>query len=146
MQEGEELEDAADAESCESNEASTVSGDNDGKCLTMLTLRCKCQLQGLTTYSLLSVSLDETSSNASCSAESQSKGLSTARESYRAASQVGGCIGGTRTPLQVQVWSLESVGWAELMAASSTVYSLCRCIFFLVLAAVGVLCGDWVWV
>ncbi|XP_006273953.3 polycomb group protein ASXL1 isoform X2 [Alligator mississippiensis] len=62
VQEGEELEDAADAESCESNEASTVSGDND-------------------------VSLDETSSNASCSAESQSKGLSTARESYRAASQ-----------------------------------------------------------
>lgn len=32
--EGEELEDTADAESCESNEASTVSGDNDGECLT----------------------------------------------------------------------------------------------------------------
>lgn len=32
MPEGEELEDTADAESCESNEASTVSGDNDGKC------------------------------------------------------------------------------------------------------------------
>ncbi|XP_067163918.1 polycomb group protein ASXL1 isoform X2 [Apteryx mantelli] len=60
--EGEELEDTADAESCESNEASTVSGDND-------------------------VSLDETSSNASCSTESQSKGPSTARESYRTASQ-----------------------------------------------------------
>ncbi|XP_074776725.1 polycomb group protein ASXL1 isoform X2 [Athene noctua] len=60
--EGEELEDTADAESCESNEASTVSGDND-------------------------VSLDETSSNASCSTESQSKGPAAARESYRAASQ-----------------------------------------------------------
>ncbi|XP_062445300.1 polycomb group protein ASXL1 isoform X1 [Rhea pennata] len=60
--EGEELEDTADAESCESNEASTVSGDND-------------------------VSLDETSSNASCSTEPQSKGPSTARESYRTASQ-----------------------------------------------------------
>ncbi|NWX52756.1 ASX protein, partial [Steatornis caripensis] len=60
--EGEELEDTADAESCESNEASTVSGDND-------------------------VSLDETSSNASCSTESQSKGPTTTRESYRAASQ-----------------------------------------------------------
>lgn len=59
--EGEELEDTADAESCGSNEASTVSGDND-------------------------VSLDETSSNASCSTESQSKGPAT-RESYRAASQ-----------------------------------------------------------
>ncbi|XP_074965143.1 polycomb group protein ASXL1 isoform X1 [Phalacrocorax aristotelis] len=60
--EGEELEDTADAESCESNEASTVSGDND-------------------------VSLDETSSNASCSTESQSKGHATTRESYRTASQ-----------------------------------------------------------
>ncbi|NXV20453.1 ASX protein, partial [Cepphus grylle] len=60
--EGEELEDTADAESCESNEASTVSGDND-------------------------VSLDDTSSNASCSTESQSKGPATARESYRTASQ-----------------------------------------------------------
>ncbi|XP_009693155.1 PREDICTED: putative Polycomb group protein ASXL1 [Cariama cristata] len=60
--EGEELEDTADAESCESNEASTVSGDND-------------------------VSLDETSSNASCSTESQSKGRATTREGYRAASQ-----------------------------------------------------------
>ncbi|NXO00435.1 ASX protein, partial [Rhinopomastus cyanomelas] len=60
--EGEELEDTADAESCESNEASTVSGDND-------------------------VSLDETSSNASCSTESQSKGPAAARESYRTASQ-----------------------------------------------------------
>ncbi|KAM6378487.1 polycomb group protein ASXL1 isoform 2-T2 [Pluvialis apricaria] len=60
--EGEELEDTADAESCESNEASTVSGDND-------------------------VSLDETSSNASCSTESQSRGPATARESYRTASQ-----------------------------------------------------------
>ncbi|NXL63486.1 ASX protein, partial [Chordeiles acutipennis] len=60
--EGEELEDTADAESCESNEASTVSGDND-------------------------VSLDETSSNASCSTESQSKGPATTRESCRAASQ-----------------------------------------------------------
>jgi len=36
--EGEELEDTADAESCESNEASTVSGDNDGKCLMTLIL------------------------------------------------------------------------------------------------------------
>lgn len=60
--EGDELEDTADAESCESNEASTVSGDND-------------------------VSLDETSSNASCSTESQSKASSTARESNRTASQ-----------------------------------------------------------
>ncbi|XP_048818615.1 polycomb group protein ASXL1 [Lagopus muta] len=60
--EGDELEDTADAESCESNETSTVSGDND-------------------------VSLDETSSNASCSTESQSKGPSTARESNRTASQ-----------------------------------------------------------
>ncbi|OPJ85009.1 putative Polycomb group protein ASXL1 [Patagioenas fasciata monilis] len=60
--EGEELEDTADAESSESNEASTVSGDND-------------------------VSLDETSSNASCSTEPQSKGPSAARESCRAAAQ-----------------------------------------------------------
>uniref|UniRef100_A0A8C9END5 ASXL transcriptional regulator 1 n=1 Tax=Pavo cristatus TaxID=9049 RepID=A0A8C9END5_PAVCR len=60
--EGDELEDTADAESCGSNETSTVSGDND-------------------------VSLDETSSNASCSTESQSKGPSTARESNRTASQ-----------------------------------------------------------
>ncbi|XP_021271922.1 putative Polycomb group protein ASXL1 [Numida meleagris] len=60
--EGDELEDTADAESCGSNETSTVSGDND-------------------------VSLDETSSNASCSTESQSKGPSTARESSRTASQ-----------------------------------------------------------
>ncbi|XP_065547924.1 polycomb group protein ASXL1 isoform X2 [Lathamus discolor] len=60
--EGEELEDTADAESCESNEASTVSGDND-------------------------VSLDETSSNASCSTESQSKGPATTRESHRTSSQ-----------------------------------------------------------
>uniref|UniRef100_A0A672TVP9 ASXL transcriptional regulator 1 n=2 Tax=Strigops habroptila TaxID=2489341 RepID=A0A672TVP9_STRHB len=60
--EGEELEDTADAESCESNEASTVSGDND-------------------------VSLDETSSNASCSTESQSKGPATTRESHRTTSQ-----------------------------------------------------------
>ncbi|NWW84972.1 ASX protein, partial [Rhynochetos jubatus] len=60
--EGEELEDTADAESCESNEASTVSGDND-------------------------VSLDETSSNASCSTESQSKGSVATRESHRTASQ-----------------------------------------------------------
>ncbi|XP_061297949.1 polycomb group protein ASXL1 isoform X1 [Pezoporus flaviventris] len=60
--EGEELEDTADAESCESNEASTVSGDND-------------------------VSLDETSSNASCSTESQSKGPAATRESPRSASQ-----------------------------------------------------------
>ncbi|NXG48881.1 ASX protein, partial [Psilopogon haemacephalus] len=57
--EGEELE---DAESCGSNEASTVSGDND-------------------------VSLDETSSNASCSTESQSKAPAATRESYRTASQ-----------------------------------------------------------
>ncbi|NXX41732.1 ASX protein, partial [Tricholaema leucomelas] len=60
--EGEEVEDAADAESCGSNEASTVSGDND-------------------------VSLDETSSNASCSTESQSKAPAATRESYRTASQ-----------------------------------------------------------
>uniref|UniRef100_K7F210 ASXL transcriptional regulator 1 n=1 Tax=Pelodiscus sinensis TaxID=13735 RepID=K7F210_PELSI len=60
--EGEELDDAVDAESCGSNEASTVSGDND-------------------------VSLDETSSNASCSTESQSKSLSASRESCRTASQ-----------------------------------------------------------
>lgn len=31
--EGEEPEDTADVESCGSNEASTVSGENDGKCL-----------------------------------------------------------------------------------------------------------------
>ncbi|XP_054994292.1 polycomb group protein ASXL1 [Sorex araneus] len=60
--EGEEPEDTADVESCGSNEASAVSGDND-------------------------VSLDETSSNASCSAESQSRPLSNPRDSYRASSQ-----------------------------------------------------------
>ncbi|KAM3839258.1 polycomb group protein ASXL1 isoform 3-T3 [Vipera latastei] len=59
--EGEELD---DAESSGSNEAaSTVSGDND-------------------------VSLDETSSNASCSTESQSKSTLSLRESTRTASQV----------------------------------------------------------
>lgn len=41
MPEGEELEDTADAESCGSNEASTVSGDNDGKCLVTLTLNSR---------------------------------------------------------------------------------------------------------
>lgn len=60
--EGEEPEDTADVESCESNETSTVSGEND-------------------------VSLDETSSNASCSTESQSRPLSNTRDSYRASSQ-----------------------------------------------------------
>nr|XP_005568725.2 polycomb group protein ASXL1 isoform X2 [Macaca fascicularis] len=60
--EGEEPEDTADVESCGSNEASTVSGEND-------------------------VSLDETSSNASCSTESQSRPLSNPRDSYRASSQ-----------------------------------------------------------
>ncbi|KAM5245506.1 polycomb group protein ASXL1 [Ctenodactylus gundi] len=60
--EGEEPEDSADVESCGSNEASTVSGEND-------------------------VSLDETSSNASCSAESQSRSLSGSRDSCRASSQ-----------------------------------------------------------
>ncbi|KAI5248001.1 Polycomb Group Protein Asxl1 [Manis pentadactyla] len=60
--EGEEPEDTADVESCGSNEASTVSGEND-------------------------VSLDETSSNASCSTESQSRPLSTSRDSYRASLQ-----------------------------------------------------------
>lgn len=35
------------------------------------------------------MSLDDTSSNASCSTESQSKGPATTRESYRTASQVG---------------------------------------------------------
>ncbi|XP_042319998.1 polycomb group protein ASXL1-like [Sceloporus undulatus] len=61
--EGEELDDAADAESSGSNEAaSTVSGDND-------------------------VSLDETSSNASCSTEPQSRSGSAVRESHRATSQ-----------------------------------------------------------
>uniref|UniRef100_A0A8C6QUG1 ASXL transcriptional regulator 1 n=1 Tax=Nannospalax galili TaxID=1026970 RepID=A0A8C6QUG1_NANGA len=59
---GEEPEDSADVESCGSNEASTVSGEND-------------------------VSLDETSSNASCSAESQSRSLSSPRDSCRASSQ-----------------------------------------------------------
>nr|XP_056700913.1 polycomb group protein ASXL1 [Euleptes europaea] len=58
--EGEELDDAA--ESSGSNEASTVSGDND-------------------------VSLDETSSNASCSTEPQSKSMPALRESHRVASQ-----------------------------------------------------------
>ncbi|XP_027630082.1 putative Polycomb group protein ASXL1 [Tupaia chinensis] len=60
--EGEEPEDTADVESCGSNEASTVSGEND-------------------------VSLDETSSNASCSTESQSRPLSSSRDSYRATAQ-----------------------------------------------------------
>ncbi|XP_061293226.1 polycomb group protein ASXL1 isoform X3 [Bos javanicus] len=60
--EGEEPEDTADVESCGSNEASTVSGEND-------------------------VSLDETSSNASCSTESQSRPLSNPRDSCRASSQ-----------------------------------------------------------
>ncbi|KAH0619325.1 hypothetical protein JD844_019332 [Phrynosoma platyrhinos] len=61
--EGEELDDAADAESSGSNEAaSTVSGDND-------------------------VSLDETSSNASCSTEPQSRSGSAVRESHRVTSQ-----------------------------------------------------------
>nr|KAF6470746.1 ASXL transcriptional regulator 1 [Molossus molossus] len=60
--EGEEPEDTADVESCGSNETSTVSGEND-------------------------VSLDETSSNASCSTESQSRPLSNPKDSYRASSQ-----------------------------------------------------------
>uniref|UniRef100_A0A8C3WBM7 ASXL transcriptional regulator 1 n=1 Tax=Catagonus wagneri TaxID=51154 RepID=A0A8C3WBM7_9CETA len=60
--EGEEPEDTADVESCGSNEASTVSGEND-------------------------VSLDETSSNASCSMESQSRPLANPRDSCRASSQ-----------------------------------------------------------
>ncbi|XP_006860832.1 PREDICTED: putative Polycomb group protein ASXL1 [Chrysochloris asiatica] len=60
--EGEEPEDRADVESCGSNEASTVSGEND-------------------------VSLDETSSNASCSTESQSRPLSNPRDSCRTSSQ-----------------------------------------------------------
>ncbi|KAM4842432.1 polycomb group protein ASXL1 isoform 2-T2 [Thomomys bottae] len=60
---GEEPEDSADVESCGSNEASTVSGEND-------------------------VSLDETSSNASCSADSQSRPLSNSRDSYKASPQV----------------------------------------------------------
>ncbi|XP_060983032.1 polycomb group protein ASXL1 isoform X3 [Dama dama] len=60
--EGEEPEDTADVESCGSNETSTVSGEND-------------------------VSLDETSSNASCSTESQSRSLSNPKDSYRASSQ-----------------------------------------------------------
>ncbi|XP_066868492.1 polycomb group protein ASXL1 isoform X1 [Kogia breviceps] len=60
--EGEEPEDTADVESCGSNEASTVSGEND-------------------------VSLDETSSNASCSTESQSRPHSNPRDGYRASSQ-----------------------------------------------------------
>lgn len=59
---GEEPEDSADVESCGSNETSTVSGEND-------------------------VSLDETSSNASCSTESQSRPLSNPRDSHRASSQ-----------------------------------------------------------
>ncbi|KAM6147737.1 polycomb group protein ASXL1 [Erethizon dorsatum] len=61
--EGEEPEDSADVESCGSNEASTVSGEND-------------------------VSLDETSSNASCSTESQNRPLSCPRDNSRASSQV----------------------------------------------------------
>lgn len=60
--EGEEPEDTADVESCGSNETSTVSGEND-------------------------VSLDETSSNASCSTESQSRPVSNPKDSYRASSQ-----------------------------------------------------------
>ncbi|CAH6777060.1 Asxl1 [Phodopus roborovskii] len=59
---GEEPEDSADVESCGSNETSTVSGEND-------------------------VSLDETSSNASCSTEAQSRPLSNPRDSHRASSQ-----------------------------------------------------------
>lgn len=89
MPEGDELEDTADAESCESNETSTVSGDNDGKCPITFILSCKYPLLFLAEGSSVSVSLDETSSNASCSTESQSKGPSTARESNRTASQVG---------------------------------------------------------
>ncbi|NWX93255.1 ASX protein, partial [Nothoprocta pentlandii] len=84
---GEELEDTADAESCESNEASTVSGDNDGKCLATLTWKRARRLRALRECTPLPVSLDETSSNASCSTESQNKGHSTARESYRTAAQ-----------------------------------------------------------
>lgn len=91
MPEGDELEDTADAESCESNEASTVSGDNDGKCLITLIVSYKHLLLCLTECPSISVSLDETSSNASCSTESQSKASSTARESSRTASQVGKC-------------------------------------------------------
>uniref|UniRef100_A0A8C8URW6 HTH HARE-type domain-containing protein n=1 Tax=Peromyscus maniculatus bairdii TaxID=230844 RepID=A0A8C8URW6_PERMB len=59
---GDEPEDSADVESCGSNETSTVSGEND-------------------------VSLDETSSNASCSTESQSRPLSNSRDSHRASSK-----------------------------------------------------------
>jgi hypothetical protein len=40
-------------------------------------------------FSCFSVSLDETSSNASCSTESQSRSVSNPRDSYRASSQVG---------------------------------------------------------
>ncbi|OXB79326.1 UNVERIFIED_CONTAM: hypothetical protein H355_013247 [Colinus virginianus] len=84
--EGDELEDTADAESCESNETSTVSGDNDGKC-NNIHLKLQESTLCLTECPSVSVSLDETSSNASCSTESQSKGPSTARESSRTASQ-----------------------------------------------------------
>lgn len=53
-----------------------------------INLKLQDLFQYLTESSSLSVSLDETSSNASCSTESQSKGPAT-RESYRTASQVG---------------------------------------------------------
>lgn len=53
-----------------------------------INLKLQDLLLCLTESSSLAVSLDETSSNASCSTESQSKGPAT-RESYRTASQVG---------------------------------------------------------
>ncbi|XP_043946287.1 polycomb group protein ASXL1 [Protopterus annectens] len=62
--EGEDCEDSADLESCDSTETSTASGEKDA-------------------------SLDETSSNASCSTESQSKPLSPSKQnSHRAIQQV----------------------------------------------------------
>ncbi|XP_041080899.1 polycomb group protein ASXL1-like isoform X2 [Polyodon spathula] len=62
--EGEGLEDSADVESCDSNETSTASGESD-------------------------MSLDETSSSASCSTETQSKQTPQARQSSLRAAQQG---------------------------------------------------------
>lgn len=93
--EGEEPEDTADVESCGSNEASTVSGEND-------------------------VSLDETSSNASCSTESQSRPLSNPRDSYRASSQANKQKKKTGVMLPRVVLTPLKVNGAHVESASGT--------------------------
>lgn len=87
---GEEPEDSADVESCGSNETSTVSGENDGKCWSKRRQETRWFLGTKLLFPYLPVSLDETSSNASCSTESQSRPLSNPRDSHRASSQVMG--------------------------------------------------------